>query len=606
MVRIPSSGYIKMHGAGVAGCSSWPNIGFAFNITFTRNTTDRTKVDFQMSDLSMDPNGSHTGSFGYNFITAIGFNDAPDAPDNDDKIWWISEKSASISSNWWNHMGLNNRSGSFTCTSSTTVVKLYVRAYHDGYDCCYNANASRYCYNNGHRFYKVYTSDPISVPAYEEHYTITYNANGGINPPANQQKSNLSDLTLWTRAEISMVYPVTINYYNEGTSTPSDTIVTSKYLNNWTGNDNRTYNPGATYTHNYGNTLTANWGPATFTPIAMPDKNVIVTFNPNGGDVNPQTTAIARQKSGYGTSSSATTPSYYPGTAGTTTLTTLNLYPIYGDATLAVADMPIPTRPGYRFIGWFTDSQTTQKIVTQLSTSVDITIYAGWAELPVHKFNFDGTWKGNSLYVWQMIELQGEKQWARLAPINQFNGSAWTADTIDAYPIFNYGNVVGLDPEFADGIEVAAEQVGYDWQVTDSKIFKHVTSSGDARITLGKVIGTGIYRYLCLDVECSYGTHGQWNRSDIGIRYASQGKGGTDYNNVANKSIALTFCHPTQNDYGFNYIDTTYRDNDVLPYWYELPRQIIKVPLPALATEPFYITMHCCDTWVDIYSMWLE
>ena len=86
-VRIPTSGSVRLHG-GVANSSSWPTIEVNFDITFARDNPEYPeKVHFQMSNIGKGGTTT-TGTFGYNFVAAVGFN-SPDTPDNWDYIWQI-------------------------------------------------------------------------------------------------------------------------------------------------------------------------------------------------------------------------------------------------------------------------------------------------------------------------------------------------------------------------------------------------------------------------------------------------------------------------------------------------------------------------------------
>ena len=63
--------------------------------------------------------------------------------------------------------------------------------------------------------------------------------------------------------------------------------------------------------------------------------------------------------------------------------------------------MPTPTRAGYSFTGWYRDSQLTDLIPvgTDIVTSVNMTIYAGWSALPLHQFTSGGEWGSIGPYV---------------------------------------------------------------------------------------------------------------------------------------------------------------------------------------------------------------
>jgi len=184
-----------------------------------------------------------------------------------------------------------------------------------------------------------------------------------------------------------------------------------------------TYSLGDTYTENKAAYMVAQWGSASFNPIALPVQYVTITFNFNGGTGSPSSKTVARASLGYDTSSSSSAYPYVPGTTATTT-TDLELYPKYGNATLAYSQLPTPTRAGYSFTGWYRDSQLTDLIPvgTDIVTSVNMTIYAGWSALPLHQFTSGGEWGSIGPYVWQ---FGSDQQWHKVAHVYKFDGTNW-------------------------------------------------------------------------------------------------------------------------------------------------------------------------------------
>lgn len=182
------------------------------------------------------------------------------------------------------------------------------------------------------------------------------------------------------------------------------------------------YYSGGLYKHNQNVWMVANWGNATFTPINMPAEYYIVTFNYNGGVGSPSTKTVARANLGYSTSAGSSTVAYQPGVQGTTT-TNLNLYPVYGNATLYYNQLPKPTREGFSFEGWYLDSQLTNKITEDIIVTQNITVYAKWIALPINQFTPDGDWSSIGPYVWRMGE---DHQWHKIAHIMQMdNNNHW-------------------------------------------------------------------------------------------------------------------------------------------------------------------------------------
>ena len=147
--------------------------------------------------------------------------------------------------------------------------------------------------NRNLTLYAVWSRNPST-------YTITYNANGGSNPPASQTKTENIDLVL------STVMPTRTGYSFLGWSTNSSAT-------------SPTYPAGGTYTANASATLYAVWKINTYT----------ISFNANGGSGAPssqtktygQNLTLSSTKptrdgynfKGWSTSSSATSATYSAG-----------------------------------------------------------------------------------------------------------------------------------------------------------------------------------------------------------------------------------------------------------------------------------------------------
>ena len=184
-----------------------------------------------------------------------------------------------------------------------------------------------------------------------------------------------------------------------------------------------TYSPGDTYSENKDAYMVAQWGSASFDPIPLPTLYVPITFNFNSGTGSPSSKSVARASLGYDTTQASTSYPYVPGTTATTT-TDLDLYPKYGNATLPYNQLPTPTREGYSFTGWYRDAQLTDLIPagTDIVTSTDMTIYAGWSALPLHQFTSGGDWGSIGPYVWQ---FGSDNQWHKVAHVYKFDGTNW-------------------------------------------------------------------------------------------------------------------------------------------------------------------------------------
>ena len=231
-------------------------------------------------------------------------------------------------------------------------------------------------------------------------YTVSYNANGGSGAPASQTKYHGTALTL--RSTV----PTRSGYTFLGWSTSS--TATSP-----------TYSAGSSFTTNANTTLYAVWqkNPTKYT----------ITYNANGGSGAPaaqtksENVAITLSSTkptrsgytflGWSTSSTATTPTYYPGSSYTAN-SSVTLYAVWErvpetytikynanggtgapatqtkteDVSITLSSTT-PTRSGYKFLGWSTIStvsSATYQPGATYSNNASVTLYAVW-----RKDNYD-------------------------------------------------------------------------------------------------------------------------------------------------------------------------------------------------------------------------
>lgn len=237
----------------------------------------------------------------------------------------------------------------------------------------------------------------VSVPAWTS-YTVTFNANGGSGAPSAQTKWKDQTLTLSSTKPTRSGY----TFVGWGTSTTDTTA---------------DYSAGGKYTANAADTLYAIW-----------KKTITLTYSPNGGSGAPGTqkadiynattsykftlSSTKPTRSGYtflgwSTSSSATSASYSAG--GSITLSANDtLYAIWSkkitltysanggsnapsaeSATIYNATTSYkftisstkPSRSGYTFLGWSTNSSATSATYSagsSITLSANDTLYAVW------------------------------------------------------------------------------------------------------------------------------------------------------------------------------------------------------------------------------------
>lgn len=400
----------RVHGSGIAHCGSYPTITAKYTITFTRATPNSPEVSWE---LTMAPRSeilptSTTASFGYKFFTYVRIDDGPYytiiSKDNTQGSGWTSS--------YWTK--IYNQSGTFTSTASTAWVALYCK--------------SRECQSNGHACYQgsgTYTyikGVEAQLPPYVSQSTITYDANGGSGAPEPQIKEVEVPIALSTTVP---VYELLVNYHNP--INPTSVNLYRPFIEWNTAQDGTgtSYNPGDEYSTDASCILYAQWNDAVLNPITLDRQYITVTYNAGTGSTAPTPTQHYRPELGYSTTSGSSTVDYVVGTSYNIT-TGLDLYPVYGKATVDYASLPAPVKPGYAFDGWYREPELINKVTSDILTDVSITLYAKWRFIPVRKFD-DNTWQEDGQYVWRF----NGTDWEKVAHVYLFNGIVWVDQSVE-------------------------------------------------------------------------------------------------------------------------------------------------------------------------------
>lgn len=392
----------RLHGSGIAHCGSYPDIKAVGRITFTREAGSPT-VTWAVSGMSRSSClPSTTAMFGYRFLAYIEVNGVRSSliiKDNTQGSNWTSSKWTKI----------YTPSGSFTSTADTVTVRLVTKG-----NTCQSGGA--YCYRtSGYYEVRKYTVD---LPTYAA-YTIDYDTGKGSPTPASQPKVPQVDITLTNEVP---TFPVAINYHNDIVNTES----ANHTFDNWECSaDHQIYAPGSTYRLDESCTMEAQWGGVVFTPSAMIPKYYRVNFIYNGGVEIAPYSDIERNNLGYSNSSGSTTIYCQPGVSKTESdsdIEVIDLYPVYGDATVIKNNLPVSTKTNYIFDGWYRDAQLTDKVTRDFDISGNITLYAKWRDLPIRQFD-GGSWNSISSYVWKFNAA--ENKWEKVAHVFGFNGTSW-------------------------------------------------------------------------------------------------------------------------------------------------------------------------------------
>ena len=280
----------------------------------------------------------------------------------------------------------------------------------------YSAGGS-YTANASVTLYAVWKQNPPPT------YTVSYDANGGMGAPTSQTKTH--DVALALRTEQPTRNDHTFLGWSMNSSASSPI-----------------YYAGGNYTVNASATLYAVWE---YTPPVV----YTVRFDPNGGSGAPSaeiktdgvtlylpSTVPTRANYdflGWSTSSTATSPTYYAGSSFTRNADT-TLYAVwkYNPATYTVyynanggtgapgsqtktdgvsltLSNVIPTRNGFDFLGWSTNSTATSATYAPggiYTTNAQVTLYAVWQKTNYDFSVSDLTVSNSTPYKYDQITLK--------------------------------------------------------------------------------------------------------------------------------------------------------------------------------------------------------
>ena len=394
---------IKIHGLGVpnAYCGDYPNIKLSFTIIFDRTGANNNQQIVWHTEGMGNWIHPTSGTYGYHLFAYIEINDTGRHA--------VLTKNDTTGSSWWNHTTLSDTGEqSFDTTSNQAVMKVWVKSK----DSC--QHSGQYCYR-GDGGYTLLYAITVDLPTYETFYNVHYEANGGSGAPGDQTKSSNSALQLSGTVPTKTL---SVQYVGVTTTTYPQNF------NSWyCSADGQYYSPSSWYGVNSNCTMTAQWGVATIVPPALPDSNYVVTYNYNGGSGSPATTTLARIKAGYNDSSSATTATFLVGYSYNINANR-TLYPIYRNPTLVYSTLPKPTRDGYAFDGWYTNSSLdpATKVTGNIEVSGNMILYAKWTPIPIHQFQSNGKWNDISAKVYQ---FKSNNTWVKDRPVYRFDGTNW-------------------------------------------------------------------------------------------------------------------------------------------------------------------------------------
>ncbi len=264
---------------------------------------------------------------------------------------------------WCSDSGLSNKVGAGGATyTPTSNVTLYAKWKLNNYTISYNANGGS-------------GSMPTDTVGYNSSYTIRNNTftragysfkgwNERADGAGKDWTSYIGKATTWTYTKNITLYAI------------------------WNPKPKVTYNYNGATTGNTEKTKEVLYG-STYGTLPSPGKKFMVTYNYNGATGgNTNTSAISSYNFG-GWYKEITLNTQV--TANTQVTTTSN-HTLYAKWTGGGITLPTPSRTGYTFEYWCSDSGLSNKVGaggTTYNPTSNITLYAKWRELPKYTITYN-------------------------------------------------------------------------------------------------------------------------------------------------------------------------------------------------------------------------
>ena len=225
-------------------------------------------------------------------------------------------------------------------------------------------------------------------------YTVSYNANGHGTAPSSQTKTHGTALTLRSFISNQSGTGYTVSFdRNGGSSTPSSQTSTltykQTYWNTAANGYGTNYGSGGSYSKEEAITLYAIWSssssaialPAAISRASSKETGFKVTFNANGGTCS--TTELTSENTrNYAFSkwaAGSTGGTKYSANASYTPTGNITMYATWTETvTNGSITLPTPTRTGYTFKGWSTNSSATSGSTGNYTPTAATTLYATW------------------------------------------------------------------------------------------------------------------------------------------------------------------------------------------------------------------------------------
>ena len=226
-------------------------------------------------------------------------------------------------------------------------------------------------------------------------YTITYDSNGGSTCSPNTKEvtydSTYGTLCIPTKTGYDFIGWNAPNNYtvtsNSKVYIPNNHTLTAEWLSkiytiSLNGQEATTLNTTAVYLKYNDGIYKESGASNKITSITKPEKKYTVTLNYNYSDTTNKEIPVTYTFSGYYTNTSGQGEQLIDETGNITSKFTTTKFTnnttLYAYWTNGTTTLETPTREGYTFDGWYSDSSLSTKVDTNYKPTKDITLYAKW------------------------------------------------------------------------------------------------------------------------------------------------------------------------------------------------------------------------------------
>ena len=301
--------------------------------------------------------------------------------------------SAGTTAYWYKYNSVTNgvyyytNSACTTALANSTITKPTKDGYtFGGYYTGTNGTGTQYINADGQCINNLYSSVAADTTLYAKwtpiSYAVSFNGNGATSGSMSNQTFTYGTAQALTANAFTRQYTVTYNANGGSVGTANATATAT--FNGWEDRGSIVYN-GTTYSYTqFDAPYYANTYGDLMNAFGYNKYSLINHYFGNG--------------KGEGRSAVGSSAGLYPNSATVNNLSTTANYtvPLYANWTLGSVTLPTPTREGYEFKGWYSDSALTNSVGgagASYTPTANTTLYAKWESLAKYTvtYQYNGT-----------------------------------------------------------------------------------------------------------------------------------------------------------------------------------------------------------------------